>query len=70
MHGNGDDLYQTTMEARSKLYDLITYFRKTASSTNDPKARAIFTFAAEVVAGLARAFRAFQKQLEVDNLDE
>ena len=66
MYINGDELQKSTMEARSKLYDLITFFRKTASTTHDPKARATFTLAAEVTAGLARGFRVFQKQIEAE----
>ncbi len=61
---NRPDARRRTIYARGKLYDLIAQFRREAASTDDPKARSIFEFAAEVVAGLARAFRDYEDTLE------
>jgi hypothetical protein len=53
--------------ARSRFYDLIAQFRVEAAECEDPSARALFEFAAEVIASLARAFRLFE-DLQAKNL--
>jgi hypothetical protein len=55
------ELNRKTLKARSKLYELIVQFRMDASTASDPKAQMLFEFSAEVLAGMARAFREFDE---------
>lgn len=62
--GLDPDTRQRTNEARSVLYPLIARFRKDAAEANNQAVRSIFEFAAEVLAGLTRAFRQFEEEAE------
>ena len=52
-----------TSRARQYLYDLIALFRKDAEHSADIRSRSMFEFAAEVIAGLARAFRQHEAEM-------
>ena len=58
-----------TTEARSQLYRLIARFRKDAENADDPRTRTIFAFAAEIITGLARAFRRHEDDANQQNGD-
>lgn len=62
---NPREMSSYTLNARSKLYDLIVQFRQDAARLSDPKAKLLFEFSAEMLAGMARSFR----NLEDDNAD-
>lgn len=53
---------ERSLHARSELYKLIIMLRKDAAQFDDPESQAVFSMAAEVAAGLARAFRIFEKE--------
>ncbi|MBZ0296560.1 MAG: hypothetical protein K8L99_28625 [Anaerolineae bacterium] len=64
------DPVNKSLEARGQLYRLITSLRKDANQFKDPKSQTMFKMAAEVAAGLARAFRDFEKEIAPDDGDE
>lgn len=59
-----------TSRARQYLYDLIALFRKDAEESTDIQTQSIFEFAAEVIAGLARAFRQHEAEMSDGTTDK
>jgi len=55
------DDHAASIETRRLLYQLITILRRNARNTSSTDNKALFDTSAEVVTGLARAFRAAQK---------
>ena len=53
--------------ARSSLYHLIVRFRKYSESADDIGGRTIFRVAAEVLGGLARAFKNYENNIDEQN---
>jgi hypothetical protein len=56
-----------TTQARQYLYNLIAVFRKDAEESTDNRTQSFFEFAADVIAGLARAFR--QHEAEMSDIE-
>lgn len=61
--GSQTTLARETLNACSKLYELIVQFRNVASTTEEPRAQALFEFSAEMLAGMARAFRTMEEEV-------
>ncbi len=59
--------HKRTTQARSSLYRLIARFRKNSEKADDIGGRTIFRFAAEVLSGLARAFKTYEKNVDDQN---
>lgn len=51
------------MQTRQKLYELIIQLRKDASSIDDPNARILLDFSAEMMADLVHAFRQYENNI-------
>lgn len=64
---NNTEVARRTLKARSKLYELIVQFRMDAAEVDDPKANLLFEFSAEMLAGMARAFREYDENSEQPN---
>ena len=56
-----------TTQARGVLYTLIARFRQDAAEAEDKRTRSIFEFAAEVISGLARAFKSYEEETQNQN---
>ncbi len=52
------------MHARQKLYELILQLRLDASNTEDPNARILLDFSAEMMADLVWAFRQYEDSVK------
>jgi len=73
--GQNDPERQDTMASgirsiQHDLYELLVRLRKNAANTEDQRTKMLFDFAAEVVAGLSRAFRGFEERRRSLKKDE
>ncbi|MCC6616372.1 MAG: hypothetical protein IT320_23060 [Anaerolineae bacterium] len=64
------DDHSATIETRRLLYQLIAMLRRNARHANSVDNKALFDTSAEVVAGLARAFRAASKPDEGKEVED
>ena len=55
---------KSTTQARIPLYRLIARFRKNAENADDQGTTNIFRFAAEVLSGLVRVFKIYEKNVD------
>ncbi len=65
-----DQSRNQTTRARGQLYVLLTQFRKEAVQSNDAEVSGMFLTAAEVIAGLARSFREYERHTQPDNSED
>jgi hypothetical protein len=63
VHDSPPTLRASSIKTRTLLYDLIVHLRRSAAETDQANIRILFETAAEVAAGLAKAFRNFEDQL-------
>lgn len=64
------DLQHHLSDARHTFYALIARLRRDADKINDQETKMLFEFTAEVLAGLARAFRQFEERQSHPATDE
>ncbi|MEQ8671648.1 MAG: hypothetical protein RLP44_25600 [Aggregatilineales bacterium] len=68
MENNTASLDDTTlinlMRARQKMYELILQLRVDASKTEDPNARILLDFSAEMMANTVSAFRQYEETIK------
>lgn len=53
-----------TLQIRQRFDDLIQHLREDVNKVDDPQAKALFETSAEVINGLATAFRHFEEKSE------
>jgi hypothetical protein len=59
-----------TMKCRARMSDLAQHLREDVEKVEDPRAKALFETAAEVLLGLAHAFADFEEGAESGPLAE
>lgn len=62
-YAEGDPRYHASV-TQNKLRELISHLREDVSKVNDPKAKALFETAAEVLTGLKTAFKHYEQKSE------
>jgi hypothetical protein len=53
-----------TMKCRARMTDLAQHLREDVQKVDDPRAKAMFETAAEVLLGLGKAFADFEERTE------
>lgn len=53
-----------TLQMRQRFDDLIQHLREDVDKVDDPQAKALFETSAEVIGGLATAFRHYEEKSE------
>jgi hypothetical protein len=63
-YDNNGDVSKHTTHISNKLDELIDHLREDIQKVEDPKAQALFETAAEVLAGLKKAFKDYEEKSE------